>query len=56
MMVRGLTATVTELLRNELQVHLYGTDSGPTGQQPLELRLAPTFDTFRRRLKTYLFG
>ena len=23
---------------------------------PLELRLAPTFDTFRRRLKTYLFG
>jgi len=23
---------------------------------PLELRLAPTFDTFRRHLKTYLFG
>jgi len=23
---------------------------------PLELRLAPNFDTFRRRLKTYLFG
>ena len=23
---------------------------------PLELRLAPTFDTFKRRLKTYLFG